>query len=274
LHTPQLIQEHERTGFVSIVGAGPGDPELITVKGLARLREADVVAYDRLAPETLLAHCRADVELIYVGKHGGPAGRPNVPQRTIERLLVCRAKAGKRVVRLKGGDPFVFGRGGEEGLALRRAGIPFEVIPGVSAATAVPACAGVPLTHRGTASSFAVVTGHGAGEGGEPEVDWPGLALAADTLVVLMGVQRLEEIVTLLLRHGRPAGTPALIVERGTTAAQRAVEGTLGSIASHARSAGVRAPATLVVGEVVRLREMLAWPPETAKSLSDPPSLR
>jgi uroporphyrin-III C-methyltransferase len=257
------------TGFVSIVGAGPGDPELITVKGLARLREADVVAYDRLAPDALLAHCRPGAELIYVGKHGGPDERPSTPQGEIEALLVSRARAGLRVVRLKGGDPFVFGRGGEEALALRDAGVPFEVVPGLSSALAVPAYAGVPLTHRGLASSFAVVTGHGAGDGGEPEVDLPGLALAADTLVVLMGVRRLETIVALLLSHGRPAGTPALIVERGSTGSQRSLAGTLGSIAGQARTVGIAPPATLVVGEVVRLREALAWFPET---IATPPT--
>jgi uroporphyrin-III C-methyltransferase len=271
LRTPQPIPGLEpptNPGLVSIVGAGPGDPELITVKGLARIRTADVVAYDRLAPSALLDHCRADAELIYVGKHAGPDGRPHVPQRAIEELLICRARAGLRVVRLKGGDPFVFGRGGEEGLALRRAGIPFEIVPGVSAAVAVPAYAGVPLTHRGLSSSFVVVTGHGAGENGEPEVDWPRLGIASDTLVVLMGVERLEKITGLLLRSGRPAGTPALIVERGTTEAQRSVQGTLGSIAGQARSAGVKPPATLVVGEVVRLREALAWLPETSADVS------
>jgi uroporphyrin-III C-methyltransferase len=258
---PHPSQEQHREprspGLVSIVGAGPGDPELITVKGLDRLRRADVVAYDRLAAKELLDNCPPGAELIYVGKHGEEEGLRSVRQGEIEALLVCRARRGLRVVRLKGGDPFVFGRGAEEGLALRDAGIPFEIVPGLSSATAVPASAGIPLTHRGLSSSFAVVTGHGAGDEGEPDVDWAALAPSVDTLVVLMTVQRLEKVVDLLLAAGRPAGTPAALIERGTTGAQRTLEATLSSISGLARTAKVRPPATLVVGEVVRLRSAL-----------------
>jgi uroporphyrin-III C-methyltransferase len=291
MQQPPQEQQHERRdepGFVSIVGAGPGDPELITVKGLARLRAADVVAYDRLAAPELLESCRAAAELIYVGKHtrsygsvvtgsGSGSGNASACQRDIEQLLIDRARRGLRVVRLKGGDPFVFGRGGEEVIALRDAGVAFEVIPGLTSATAVPACAGVPLTHRGVAASFAVVTGHGfAGVGaagfetGEPEVDWSSLATAVDTLVVLMGVERLELIVDQLLRSGRPAGTPAMLVERGTTEAQRTLTGTLSSISALARCAHVQPPAILVVGEVVRLGGAVAGLDQPASAAAVP----
>jgi len=251
------------TGKVWLVGAGPGDPGLITVAGLERLRQADVIVYDRLVSPRLLEHAREGAELIFVGKVAGeslPAGRQSGHnQAKINELLVEKAREGGRVVRLKGGDPFVFGRGGEEAEALRAAGVPFEVVPGVTSAAAVPAYAGIPVTHRGLASSFAVVTGHEDPGKGEPAVDWGRLATAVDTLVLLMGVQTLPEIVGKLIEGGRPAATPVAVIQWGTTPDQRTVTGTLADIVQRVQEAGVTAPAVTVVGEVVRLRETLAW---------------
>lgn len=229
-------------GLVYLVGAGPGAPDLITVRGARCLEQADVIIYDRLVDPALLNLAKPEAERICVGK---AAGQPSVPQEAINQLLVDRARAGQVVVRLKGGDPFVFGRGGEEALALAGAGIPFEVVPGVTAAVAVPAVAGIPLTHRGVARSFAVVTGH-TRDGNLPDLP------VADTLVVLMGVNPLKKIVTALLAQGRPATTPAAVVSEGTTPRQRVVTGTLADIADRAN--GLEPPAVLVVGQVVRLR--------------------
>jgi uroporphyrinogen III methyltransferase/synthase len=250
------------SGVVYLVGAGPGDPGLITVAGLDRIREADVIVYDRLVSERLLDHARGDAELIYVGKipaHvSGATGAPH-DQDAINQTLVDKAIEGNRVVRLKGGDPFVFGRGGEEAEALRAAGIPFEVVPGVTSAVAVPAYAGIPVTHRGVAVSFAVVTGHE--EPGKPgsAVDWPHLATAVDTLVFLMGVKNLPDIVANLVANGRPGTTPVAVIRRGTTPEQSTVTGTLANIAERVAEAGLTPPAITVVGEVVRLRETLLW---------------
>jgi uroporphyrin-III C-methyltransferase len=243
-------------GFVSLVGAGPGDPELLTVKGLRRLRAADTVVYDALIGAELLRECRADTELIDVGKR---AGHPSASQSSINAVLIARARAGRLVVRLKGGDPFVFGRGGEEADALQAAGVPWEVVPGISSAIGVAAYAGIPVTHRGLASSFAVVTGHPAEGHGPTRSDLAGLARSVDTLVVLMGVGRLAEIAADLLAGGRAPITPAAVVRWGTTAEQEIVVGTLATIADDVARAGLGAPATLVVGEVVRLRERLRW---------------
>jgi len=243
-------------GKVWLVGAGPGDPGLITVVGLERLRQADVVVYDRLVSPRLLEDAREGAELIFVGKVAGKGGHNQVK---INELLVAKAREGKRVVRLKGGDPFVFGRGGEEAEALRAAGVPFEVVPGVTSASAVPAYAGIPVTHRGLASSFAVVTGHEDPGKDEPAVDWGRLATAVDTRVLLMGAQTLPEIVDKLIEGGRPAETPAAVIQSGTTPDQRTVTGTLGDIVRRVQEAGLTAPAITVVGEVVRLRETLAW---------------
>ena len=239
-------------GMVYIVGAGPGDPELITVKGLACLRRADVVLYDRLVASELLGEAQPSAELIDVGK--APL-RHRRSQEEINALLIEKARAGLTVVRLKGGDPFVFGRGGEECQALAEAGLAFEVVPGVSSAVAVPAYAGIPVTHRDYASSFTVVTGHSAGDdaGG---VDWAGLPTTG-TLVCLMGVSHLPEIARRLVALGRSAGTPAAVIGSGTTGRQTVVEGTLADIAE--RAAGVETPATIVIGEVVRLRAQLDW---------------
>ncbi|MBI4771885.1 MAG: uroporphyrinogen-III C-methyltransferase [Chloroflexi bacterium] len=236
-------------GFVYLVGAGPGDPELITVRGARCLEQADVVVYDRLVNPALLNLARPQAERIFVGKSPAAA---SMPQEAIHQLLVDRARAGQVVVRLKGGDPFVFGRGGEEALALAEAGAPLEVVPGVTAALAVPAIAGIPVTHRGISRSFAVVTGHTC------DGDLPDLPVA-DTLVVLMGVNPLRKIVVGLLAQGWPVPTPAAIVAAGTTPRQRVVTGTLADIADRAN--GLEPPAVLVVGEVVRLREALATPP-------------
>ncbi|GGK38350.1 hypothetical protein GCM10010124_33990 [Pilimelia terevasa] len=235
-------------GEVALVGAGPGDPELITVKGLRLLRAAQVVVMDRLVPGPLLDELAPDVEIVDVSKI--PYG-PSVAQEEINRTLVERARAGLRVVRLKGGDPYVFGRGGEELLACAEAGVPVTVVPGVSSALAVPAAAGVPLTHRGVAHEFTVVSGHLAPEHPESLVDWPALARLRGTLVVLMGVRNLAAIAAVLRAHGRPADTPVAVVQEGTLAAQRTVRATLDTVAAAAASAGIRPPAVTVVGPVV-----------------------
>lgn len=244
------------TGKVWLVGAGPGDPGLITVAGLDALRQADVVVYDRLVSPLLLSHARPDAELVFVGKEGGGE---SVSQEEIERLLVARAREGKRVVRLKGGDPFVFGRGGEECLALTEAGIPFEVVPGVTSAIAVPAYAGIPVTHRGLSSSLAVVTGHEDPAKGDSALRWDRLATATDTLVVLMGTRTLPRLVEELLAHGRSPETPVAVIRWGTTPEQATVTGTLADIVARVEAAGLRPPTVVVVGEVVRLRERLQW---------------
>jgi uroporphyrin-III C-methyltransferase len=241
------------TGTVYLVGAGPGDPGLLTLRGAELLRRAEVVVYDRLAPPELLDLAPAGAELVDAGK---APGRPRLDQEAINRLLVARARAGRTVVRLKGGDPFVFGRGGEEALACALAGVPFEVVPGVSAALAAPAYAGVPLTQRDLAASFAVVTASLAG-GRTAELDR--LAEAADTLVVLMAAERLEAVCRALVRAGRPADEPAVIVQWAATARQRSLRGTLSELPALAAGAGVGPPATLVVGKVAALAETLSW---------------
>jgi uroporphyrin-III C-methyltransferase len=237
------------SGIVYLVGAGPGDPELITVKGLRCLQRADVVVYDRLANPALLEEAPARARRVYAGKR---PGRPALRQEEIEALLVRHARAGRVVVRLKGGDPFVFGRGGEEALACAAAGIPCEVVPGVSSAVAAPASAGIPLTHRGIASGFAVVTGHCLGE---DRVDWVALA-RIETLVVLMGAARLAEIAGLLLAKGRRGEDPAAVVERATLPGSRVWTGTLLDLTQN-EAPEIASPATLVLGEVVKVRESL-----------------
>jgi uroporphyrinogen III methyltransferase/synthase len=245
--------------MVYLIGAGPGDPGLITVRGRERLAEADVVLYDRLIGRELLEATRAGAQLIDVGKS---AQRHKLSQDEINALLVEKGQAGLKVARLKGGDPFVFGRGGEEAQALTRAGIPFEVVPGITSPVAVPAYAGIPVTHRDVASNFAVVTGHrrkggkGADEG--LGLDWDILA-KMDTLIVLMGVGNLPTIAEELLAAGRGPETPAALIRWGTTPQQASVFGSLGTIAERVREAGLRPPAVLVVGEVVGLRDELRW---------------
>jgi uroporphyrinogen III methyltransferase/synthase len=242
-------------GTVYLVGAGPGDPGLITWKGLEVLRAADVVVYDRLVSPALLALARPDAEQINVGKT--PRGR-GARQEEINALLVEKARAGLAVCRLKGGDPFVFGRGGEEALYLAEAGVPFVVVPGVTSAVAVPAYAGIPVTHRGMVRSFAVATGHRCGAEGSPdEGPCPDDVPRADVLVYLMGVENLPRIVAQLRRSGWEARTPAAVIQQGTTPAQRTVVGTLADIAE--RAAGLEPPAVLVVGATVALRDALNW---------------
>ncbi|HET8577349.1 MAG TPA: uroporphyrinogen-III C-methyltransferase [Methylomirabilota bacterium] len=243
-------------GRVSLVGAGPGDPGLLTVRGLERLREADVTVYDRLVNPALLDEAPPGALRIYAGKLATPQ---SLGQEEINALLIAYARVGLSVVRLKGGDPFVFGRGGEEAEALARAGIPFEIVPGVSAAVAVPAYAGIPLTHRALASSFAVVTGSEDSRKAESAVSWQRLATAVDTLVVLMGATALPAIVERLLAHGRPAETPVALIRWGTTEAQTTVVGRLDEIVDRARAAVIRPPVVAVIGDVVRLRESLRW---------------
>ena len=243
---------------VHLVGAGPGDPGLLTVRGAELLRRADVVVYDRLVDPVLLDLVPAAAERIYVGKAPDAA---EIDQDGINALLVEHGLAGGTVVRLKGGDPFVFGRGGEEAEALARADIPFEVVPGVSSALAAPAYAGIPVTHRDLASSFAVVTASEAADRRDERVRWQALAHAVDTLVVLMGVARLPDIVARLSAAGRGAETPVAIVARATTESQQVVTGTLRDIVARAREASVAAPAVIVIGEVATLSARLAWAP-------------
>lgn len=240
-------------GIVYIVGAGPGDPGLITVKGLACLGQADVVLYDRLIPSELLDEVPLHAERIDVGKE--PA-RHRRSQTEINELLIEKARDGKTVVRLKGGDPFVFGRGGEECQALAEAGIRYEVIPGVSSAIAAPAYAGIPVTHRGVTTSFTVVAGHTAGA--DSDIDWSTISHTS-TIVFLMGVAHLSDIVHQLVAHGRALDTPAAIIEQGTTQNQFVVTGTLDDIAEKAHGARIQPPAIVIVGEVVRLREQIDW---------------
>ncbi|MFI5004660.1 MAG: uroporphyrinogen-III C-methyltransferase [Solirubrobacterales bacterium] len=283
-------------GRVYLVGAGPGDPGLLTARALELIAQADTILYDRLIPLEALEGARAGVELLFVGKEGGG---PSVPQEQTEALMVQRAQEGRTVVRLKGGDPFVFGRGGEEALALRAAGIPFEVVPGVTAGVAAPAYAGIPVTHRGLATAVALITGHtradtrgaeaqsagaeaggvgeagGAGQAGgagdhedapdgpdpEADLDWTALAAFPGMLVFYMGVRHLAHIAASLIDAGRPPTEPVAVVERGTLPDQRTVTGTLATIAERARAEDVRAPSITVVGPVAELAEQLAWRP-------------
>ncbi len=239
------------TGMVYLVGAGPGDPELITVKGLRLLREADVILYDRLAAPTLLDEAKHGAECIDVGKL---PQRHRLSQDEINALLIEKAGAGLSVVRLKGGDPFIFGRGGEEALACFEAGIRFEVVPGISSAIAVPAYAGIPVTQRNIARSFVVFTGHEDPDSDASAIDYAGLA-AADTLVALMGAYYLPKIVEKLVEAGKSPDTPAACIEWGTTADQRVVVGTLATISQLAADADFKPPSITVIGEVVRLRD-------------------
>ena len=245
------------SGTVAVVGAGPGDPELITMKGARLLGEAHVVIYDRLAAPELLDLAAPAAERIYAGKEPGASA---MKQEEINALMVSRALDGLSVVRLKGGDPFVFGRGGEEALACVRAGVPFIVVPGVSAAVAAASYAGIPVTHRGLARSFAVVTGSTAGGAhGEDTADLTSIATATDTLVVLMAAGKLAETCATLIAAGRPADQPAAIVQWASTPEQRSVVGTLTDLPALAAAAAIGPPATLVVGDVAALAHDLAW---------------
>ena len=239
-----------------LVGAGPGDPELLTLKGLRLLRDADVVVYDRLIDKRLLDHCKPGAELVDVGKVPDGRGRT---QRHISELLVEKARQGKRVVRLKGGDPFVFGRGGEEAETLHEAGIPFEVSPGVTSAIAAPAYAGIPLTHRDYASAFTVITGSVARGREDMRADWDVIARMPGTLVILMGWRQLAEIAEALIAAGKPKDTPAAVISWGATVHQKSASGSLDKIGEVAKRAGLGAPAAIIVGDVARLHDRLNW---------------
>ena len=243
--------------MIYLVGSGPGDPGLFTIKGVRCMEEADAVVYDRLAPEALLKHAKPEAESVYVGKR---PGNPTMSQGEINDLLVELGRAGKTVVRLKGGDPYIFGRGGEEALALIEAGLPFEVVPGVTSGVAAPAYAGIPVTHRNVSTSVVFVTGHEDPTKGRSDVDWARIANGADTLVLYMGVGRLKEISTELVAAGRSPETPVACVRWGTIPEQRTVTGTLEDIAERVAEAGLKPPAITVVGDVVALREAgLDW---------------
>jgi uroporphyrinogen III methyltransferase/synthase len=242
-----------KPGSVALVGAGPGDPGLLTVRGLQLLRKADVIVYDQLVNPALLEEASPLASRVFVGKQ---AGCHCIAQAEINEVLIGCAGLGHEVLRLKGGDPFVFGRGGEEAEALADAGIPFEIVPGVSSAVAVPAYAGIPLTHRKFASSFAVVTGHETRKA-QSSINWAKLATAVDTLVILMGLGNLPIIVANLLKYGRAANTSAAVIRMGTTGEQETVLATLADIVE--KSAAIEAPALIVVGDVVSLADKLQW---------------
>jgi uroporphyrinogen III methyltransferase/synthase len=247
---------NQSPGIVYLVGAGPGDPGLMTIRSLDLIVAADVIVHDRLIPRDALVAARPEAEILYVGKEPGAA---SVPQEGIEELLIDRARQGKIVVRLKGGDPFVFGRGGEEAEALAEAGIPFEVVPGVTAGIAAPAYAGIPVTHRDDASAVAFVTGHEDPEKENSELDYEALARFPGTLVFYMGAKALPRIAQALVEAGRDAGEPAAVVERGTLSGQRTVSSTLEGIAAAAEEAGIKPPSVTVIGPVAARRERIAW---------------
>jgi uroporphyrin-III C-methyltransferase len=248
------MNQSDTPALVSLVGAGPGDPELLTLRAVRRLSQADAVIHDRLVSSAVLDYCRLGCRRIDAGKS---SARHTMPQEDINQLLIDLALSGQRIVRLKGGDPFVFGRGGEEAQALVQAGIPFEVVPGVSSAFAAAAVAGIPVTHRGIATAVTVVTGHTRAGGGD--VDWQAYARVPGTLVVLMAVENLAEVVHKLLTYGRPADQAAAMIESATTPFQRVVYAALGQIIDVAAQQQVRAPAVLVVGDTVALGQQLGW---------------
>ncbi len=243
-------------GRVYLVGAGPGDPGLLTARALELIAAADVILYDRLIPAGALDGARADAELVFVGKEGGGA---SVPQEQTEELILRHARAGRSVVRLKGGDPFVFGRGGEEALTLRDARIPFEIVPGVTAGVAAPAYAGIPVTHRELASAVALITGHENPAKQGTAIDWPGLAAFPGTLVFYMGVRQVERIAESLIAAGRPPEEPAAVIENGTLPWQRVVHATLATIAETVRREEIRPPSITLVGPVAALGTQLEW---------------
>jgi uroporphyrin-III C-methyltransferase len=242
-------------GKVYLVGAGPGDPKLLTVKAVELLKEADVVVYDRLVGEEILNLAPEKAEKIYVGKR---TGNHEVPQDKITELIIKKAQGCRKIVRLKGGDPFIFGRGGEEAEALVEKGIEFEVVPGVSSAVVAPAYAGIPLTHRDYAASVAIITGHRAGDA-EKVIDWVKIADAVDTMVILMGVESLDGIIGKLLEGGVVPNKPVAIIESGTYPKQRTLISKLGTIVKEAKAKQIKPPAVIVIGEVANLGRKLAW---------------
>jgi uroporphyrin-III C-methyltransferase len=242
--------ESIRPGTVYLVGAGPGDPELMTLRGARLLGEAEVVVYDALVHQALLRLVHPEADMVFMGKR---AGCVSPSQAEINERLIELARSGRTVVRLKGGDPFVFGRGGEEVLALSRAGIPCVVIPGVTAGVAVPASLGIPVTHRGTAGSVAFVTGH-PGKGRPDPVEWRKIATAVDTLVIYMGMRRLHDITAALIEGGRSPSTPAAVISQGTTGEQRHVIADLVHLSAAVEQAGIPTPALIIVGDVVAVR--------------------
>lgn len=243
-------------GNVYLVGAGPGDPKLITVYGLECIQKADVIAYDRLVNPKLLNYAKENAELIYCGKL---PGKHHLIQEEIHKLLVEKALQGKMVTRLKGGDPCVFGRVGEEAEILAENGIHYEIVPGVTAGIAAPAYAGIPVTHRDHASSFAIVTGHGRGNKGQDSINWKALAQGIDTIAFYMGIGNMGYICEMLIKHGRDAETPVAVIEWGTTENQKTITGSLKTIPVKAKQANIQNPAMILVGEVVRLREKIQW---------------
>ncbi len=245
-----------KQGKVYLIGAGPGDPGLLGLKAKECLETADAVVYDRLADPRILAFARKDAEMVYVGK---ASANHTMRQPDINKLLVKLAQEGKTVARLKGGDPFVFGRGGEEAIELLEAGQPFEFVPGVTSAIAVAEYAGIPVTHRHVATSFAVITGHEDPTKGASTINWKGLATAVDTLVFLMGVENIEKISSQLIANGRSADCPAAVIRWGTHPEQRTLVTTLGNAAADVKANNLKPPAIFLVGEVVKLREQLQW---------------
>ncbi|CAL1239596.1 siroheme synthase [Candidatus Methylocalor cossyra] len=274
LHLEHAIQAEKReqdtggNGFVFLVGAGPGDPDLLTLGGLRAIQEADVVVYDRLVSPEIMDLVRKDADRIYAGKE---ASRHTLPQDRINALLVKLAREGKRVVRLKGGDPFIFGRGGEEIDTLLEEGIPFQVVPGITAAAGCAAYAGIPLTHRDYAQSVSFVTGH-LKEGESADLDWEHLARPRQTLVIYMGLKGLARICAQLMAHGLAPETPAALIEQGTTHRQRLVVGTVRDLPERVAKAGIGAPTLVIVGEVVNLHRKLAWFRGTPPAGADPTS--
>lgn len=253
-----------KSGCVYLVGAGPGDPGLTTVRAMELLTKADVIVYDHLIPEELLTQSRADATRVYVGKCHG---KHTLPQQQINELLIAHARSGASVVRLKGGDPFVFGRGGEEALALVDAGIPFEVVPGVTAAVAAAAYAGIPLTHRCLASNASLITGHECPDKADSDLDYEALANSRGTLAFYMAVTNLEHICRNLIKHGLSGQTPAAAVQWGTTTKQRVLVATVETLPEVSAEANLRPPAIVIIGEVVRLQKELAWFPSGERSL-------
>ncbi len=258
-----------RPGRVYIVGAGPGAGDLITLRGVAALRKADVVLYDALVSASLLGQAPGEAERVFVGKR---CGNHSMKQEEISRLMIDRAREGKTVVRLKGGDPFIFARGGEEALACAEAGLEFEVVPGVSAALGAASYLGIPLTHRGVSSSVAFVAAHGAGGGDSPDLSWIGLARSAGTIVIFMGGSWLDRIAAALVETGLPESTPVAVVSNATTGAQKSVLGTLGTIAGRVAQAGLTTPTLIVVGEVARMSETLNWFERQRHTICEPVS--